>query len=95
MCAMICLPVKPRRQQRGSLARPTAKVSIRKSTWPNSKAYYRPRVCRVQCIARHCKLSGVDPEAWLRHVLTHIADHLVNLVDEFLPWHFAAQIPTL
>ncbi|NYE62550.1 hypothetical protein FHW58_003769 [Duganella sp. 1224] len=32
------------------------------------------------------KLNGVDPSAWLLHVLTHIADHPVNRVDEFLPW---------
>jgi hypothetical protein len=25
-----------------------------------------------------CKLSGIDPEAYLRHVLTHIADHPIN-----------------
>ncbi|MEC5164197.1 hypothetical protein RCH08_005387 [Janthinobacterium sp. CG_S6] len=33
------------------------------------------------------RLNGVDPEAWLRHVLTHIADHPVTRVDEFLPWN--------
>jgi hypothetical protein len=38
------------------------------------------------------KLNGVDPEAWLRHVLAHIADHPVNLVDHFLPWNCAGQI---
>ena len=31
------------------------------------------------------KLNGVAPEAWLHHVLTHIADHPVDPVDEFLP----------
>ncbi|PIF13022.1 transposase IS66-like protein [Janthinobacterium sp. 13] len=34
------------------------------------------------------KLNGIDPEAWLRHVLAHIGDHPVNRVDEFPPWHF-------
>jgi hypothetical protein len=33
------------------------------------------------------KLNEVDPEAWLRHVPTHMADHPVNRIAEFLPWH--------
>jgi hypothetical protein len=37
------------------------------------------------------KLNGVDPEAWLRHVLTNIDDHPINRVDDFLPWNCAAQ----
>ena len=38
------------------------------------------------------KLNGIDPEAWLRHVLTHIADHPVNQVDDFLPWNCASYL---
>jgi hypothetical protein len=38
------------------------------------------------------KLSGVDPETWLRHVLERIADHPDNYVSDFLPWHYAVQL---
>jgi hypothetical protein len=38
------------------------------------------------------RLNGIDPEAWLRHVLTHIADHPVNCDEGFLPWHCAAKL---
>lgn len=38
------------------------------------------------------KLNGIDPEAWLRHVLTHIADHSVNRIDDLLPWNCAAKM---
>jgi hypothetical protein len=34
------------------------------------------------------KLNGVDPQAWLTDVLSRIADHKINCVDELLPWHF-------
>ncbi len=40
------------------------------------------------------KLNGVAPDAWLRHVFMHIADHPVNRVDDFLPWHCATQLPS-
>jgi hypothetical protein len=32
-------------------------------------------------------LNGVDPKAWLHHVLTCIAEYPVNWVGDFLPWN--------
>ncbi len=38
------------------------------------------------------KLNGIDPQAYLRHVLTRIADHPANRIDELLPWNVAATL---
>ena len=36
------------------------------------------------------KLNGVDPRAWLTNVLSRIADHKINRIDELLPWRWTA-----
>ncbi|AIO69532.1 IS66 family transposase [Burkholderia oklahomensis] len=40
-----------------------------------------------------CRLNGINPRAYLEYVLTHIADHPINRIDELLPWNVARKLP--
>jgi transposase len=38
------------------------------------------------------KLNGIDPESYLRNVLSRIADHPIKRIEELLPWNVAANL---
>ncbi len=50
------------------------------------------RAAAMYTLIGTAKLNGIDPQAYLRHVLTHIADHPINRIDELLPWNVAAAL---
>ena len=49
------------------------------------------RAASIYSLVETAKLNGLDPQAYLREVLTRIADFSVNRIDELLPWNIARR----
>jgi transposase len=46
------------------------------------------RAAAMFTILESCKMLGINPEAYLRDVLSRIADHPINRIGELLPWRW-------
>jgi transposase len=50
------------------------------------------RAAAIYSLSGTAKLNGIDPEAYLRLVLSRIAAHPANKIAELLPWNVAAEL---
>jgi transposase len=50
------------------------------------------RAAAMYSLIGTCKLNSINPRAYLEYVLTHIADHKVNRIDDLLPWNVADKL---
>jgi transposase len=47
---------------------------------------------RLYSLIGTCRLNGLDPHHYLRHVLERIATHPINRIETLLPWHVAPSL---
>jgi len=45
------------------------------------------RAAAIYSLLGTAKLNGINPERYLRYVMTHIPDHPINRIAELLPWN--------
>jgi hypothetical protein len=52
------------------------------------------RAASLYSLIGTAKLNGLDPAFYLRTVLTSIAEHPINRIEELLPWNISASLKT-
>ena len=50
------------------------------------------RAAAMYSLLNTAKLNGLNPEAYLTYVFTHINDHKINQIAQLLPWNVADKI---
>ena len=46
----------------------------------------------IYSLVGSAKLNGINPESYLRDVLSRISDNQIKRIEEFLPWNVAASL---
>ena len=50
------------------------------------------RAAIIYTLVETCKLNRIDPQRYLEYVLERIGDHLINRIEELLPWNVIDQL---